>query len=136
MTERAIELLEIDNAETSLLLDIGCGSGISGEVLTELGFSWLGLDISAPMLHKAKTFNEVEEDLVLADMGAGLPFVPGVFDGAVSISAIQWLCHSNRSDELPRRRLALFFQTLFSCMVRESERVPPSSALAIVGSCA
>ena len=118
MTERAIQLLELDDPETSLILDIGCGSGISGEVLTEMGASWIGLDISTSMLTKAKTFTEVDEDLILADMGSGLPFTPGVFDGAISISALQWLCHANRSDELPMRRLAKFFQTLFSCMVR------------------
>lgn len=117
MTERAIGLLEIEDPETSLVLDIGCGSGISGSVLTEEGFTWMGLDISAPMLKQAKNFMEVEGDLILADMGCGLPFTPGVFDGAISISAIQWLCHANRSDERPAHRLLMFFQSLFACLV-------------------
>lgn len=117
MAERAIELLEIEDPETSFVLDIGCGSGISGNVLTDEGFTWIGVDISGPMLKQAKDYMEAEGDLVLADMGAGLPFIPGVFDGAISISAIQWLCHANKRNEHPERRLLDFFQSLFVCMV-------------------
>jgi 18S rRNA (guanine1575-N7)-methyltransferase len=86
MSERAIQLLELEDPSTAFVLDIGCGSGISGSVLTEEGISWIGVDISAPMLNQAKNFMEVEGDLVLADMGAGLPFTAGAFDGAISIS--------------------------------------------------
>jgi 18S rRNA (guanine1575-N7)-methyltransferase len=31
-------------------LDIGCGSGLSGEVLEEDGHFWVGMDISPSML--------------------------------------------------------------------------------------
>ena len=37
---------------------------------------------------------EVEGDLCLHDLGHGLPLRPGSFDGAVSISAVQWLCNA------------------------------------------
>jgi 18S rRNA (guanine1575-N7)-methyltransferase len=117
MAERAVQLMDVDNPESSLILDIGCGSGISGSVLTEEGFQWMGLDISAAMLNQARDFMECEGDLVRADMGCGLPFTPGIFDGAISISAIQWLCHANKSDERPERRLLVFFQSLFACLV-------------------
>ena len=37
LTERAVELLSLpQDAAPKLLLDIGCGSGLSGEQLTEL----------------------------------------------------------------------------------------------------
>ncbi|KAI6184786.1 hypothetical protein M3Y97_00633700 [Aphelenchoides bicaudatus] len=123
MSERAIQLLELKDPETSFVLDIGCGSGISGSVLTEEGIPWMGVDISAPMLEQAKNFMEVEGDLVLADMGAGLPFTAGAFDGAISISAIQWLCHANRANENPERRLLEFFQSLFACLTRGARAV-------------
>ena len=32
---------------------------------------------------------EVEGDLILGDLGEGLPFRAGAFDGAISISALQ-----------------------------------------------
>jgi 18S rRNA (guanine1575-N7)-methyltransferase len=52
-----------------------------------------GFDISQAMLEVASD-REVEGDLCLHDMGEGLPLRPGVFDGAISISAIQWLCNA------------------------------------------
>lgn len=51
MAERAIELLALpDDNVSRLLLDIGCGSGLSGEVITEMGHNWIGVDISESML--------------------------------------------------------------------------------------
>ena len=70
-----------------MLLDIGCGSGISGNVLGENGHMWVGLDISKAMLDVASE-REVEGDVILSDMGHGFGFRPGSFDGAISISAL------------------------------------------------
>lgn len=80
----------------SVLYVLGCGSGLSGETLTENGHQWIGLDISQSMLgmnfnlqfkrthsnfssciiHFGKMIHadvalerEAEGDLVLADMG-------------------------------------------------------------------
>jgi 18S rRNA (guanine1575-N7)-methyltransferase len=50
MTDRAIQLLNLPSDECCLILDIGCGSGLSGEVLEEDGHFWVGLDISPSML--------------------------------------------------------------------------------------
>jgi 18S rRNA (guanine1575-N7)-methyltransferase len=51
MAERAIELLNLE--QNSFVMDIGCGSGISGEVLTENNYIWEGIDISRDMLDLA-----------------------------------------------------------------------------------
>jgi 18S rRNA (guanine1575-N7)-methyltransferase len=123
MSERALELLALPEGSESFLLDIGCGSGLSGEVLTEHGHTWIGMDISEHMLRLARDHNESEGELVLQDMGAGCPFRPGVFDGAISISAIQWLCHANSKSENPKKRLHHFFQTLYGCLSRGSRAV-------------
>ena len=50
MTERAVELLNIPEDTSGFILDIGCGSGLSGEVLQENGHYWVGIDISPSML--------------------------------------------------------------------------------------
>lgn len=91
LAERAIEILAIPEGKSKLILDIGCGSGISGSVLGEAGHMWIGTDISRAMLNVASD-REVEGDVLHSDMGHGFGFRPGTFDGAISISAIQWLC--------------------------------------------
>ena len=50
MTYRALELLNLPPDEPSFLLDIGCGSGLSGEILDEEGHNWVGVDIAPSML--------------------------------------------------------------------------------------
>ena len=54
LAERCIELLNISDPASCLILDIGCGSGLSGEVLKSSGFHWIGIDISPQMLKIAK----------------------------------------------------------------------------------
>lgn len=70
-----------------MILDIGCGSGISGSVLSDHGHMWVGLDISRAMLNVAAE-RKVEGDVIHSDMGHGFGFRSGTFDGAVSISAL------------------------------------------------
>lgn len=42
LTERALELLALpDDGAPKLLLDLGCGSGLSGECLTKHGHTWV-----------------------------------------------------------------------------------------------
>ncbi|XP_076233272.1 18S rRNA (guanine-N(7))-methyltransferase isoform X1 [Calliopsis andreniformis] len=122
MCKRAIELLLLPEDENLLLLDIGCGSGLSGSVIEEYGYTWIGIDISSAMLGVALE-REVEGDLILGDMGQGIPFRAGTFDGAISISALQWLCNADKSSYNPSKRLYTFFSTLFSCLSRSARAV-------------
>ncbi|KAK7269260.1 hypothetical protein RIF29_21981 [Crotalaria pallida] len=113
LSERALELLALpEDGVPKLLLDIGCGSGLSGETLSEDGHHWIGFDISPSMLNIALE-REVDGDLLLADMGQGLGLRPGVIDGAISISAVQWLCNADKSSHNPRLRLKAFFTSLY-----------------------
>lgn len=57
MSERAIELLALPEDHPCLVLDLGCGSGLSGECLDEKGHYWIGLDISKSMLGKDLLLN-------------------------------------------------------------------------------
>lgn len=123
LTARALELLAIpDDGVPRLLLDLGCGSGLSGEALSEANHHWIGMDISQAMLDVAVS-REVEGDVCLHDLGHGLPLRTGVFDGAISISAVQWLCNADQSTHDPRKRLKRFFETLYICLARGSRAV-------------
>ena len=64
---------------------------------------------------------EVEGDIILSDLGDGIPFRAGTFDGAISISTLQWLCNADESHHNPIKRLYTFFSTLFAALVSISE---------------
>ncbi len=126
MTRRALELLDLP--APSFILDIGCGSGLSGEILSAVTpeeggpHTWVGMDISASMLDVALQ-REAEGDLLLADVGQGVPFRAGTFDAAISISAIQWLCNAESSDTSPAGRLSRFFNGLYASLRRGGRAV-------------
>lgn len=176
MTRRALELLDLPGP--SFILDVGCGSGLSGEILTRSGTSirrkrsdndfgavgegeedggddnnddgdegdsgseysglsdsdsieeeigngphvWVGMDVSPSMLDVALQ-RDVEGDLLLADMGQGVPFRAGAFDAAISISAVQWLCNAESSDTSPQGRLSRFFNGLYASLRRGGRAV-------------
>ncbi|KAB5551043.1 S-adenosyl-L-methionine-dependent methyltransferase [Coniochaeta sp. 2T2.1] len=126
MTRRALELLQLDSP--SLILDVGCGSGLSGEILSSVPedeggpHMWVGMDISASMLDVALQ-RDVEGDLLLADIGQGVPFRAGAFDAAISISAIQWLCNAESSETSPAGRLSRFFNGLYASLKRGGRAV-------------
>ncbi|KAG2382048.1 hypothetical protein C9374_005840 [Naegleria lovaniensis] len=130
MSKRAIELLALpENSGPLYLLDIGCGSGISGNCLSEAGHVWVGMDISEHMLNIANE-QMMEDpsstngcDLIHGDMGNGLPFRLGTFDGAISISAVQWLCNADKKSQEPIKRLQKFFGTLYKCLRRGARAV-------------
>jgi len=122
MSERAVELLGLPEDQPCHLLDLGCGSGLSGEFLSEQGHTWVGVDISEAMLNVAKE-KEVEGDIAVVDLGQGLPFRAGAFDGAISISALQWLCNADKTSHNPAKRLHKLFSTLYSCLSLGSRAV-------------
>ena len=66
---------------------------------------------------------EVEGDLMLADIGQGVPFRAGSFDAAISVSAIQWLCNADSTDVSPQGRLSRFFNGLYAGLRRGGRAV-------------
>lgn len=128
MTDRAIELLELKEKDgPALILDLGCGSGLSSQCIEEFGHKWVGVDISEAMINVAKERKQEGdlEDLqiIQSDLGDGLPFRPGSFDGAISVSALQWLCNADKKSHSPAKRLLRLFSTLYTCLTREGRAV-------------
>jgi 18S rRNA (guanine1575-N7)-methyltransferase len=122
MSYRALELLNLPEDKCCYLLDIGCGSGLSSEVLEDEGHVWVGVDISPSMLEVARE-REIQGDMFLQDIGDGFGFRPGTFDGAISISVIQWLCNADKKYHNPKKRLTRFFSTLYSALARGARAV-------------
>lgn len=98
-----------------VLADIGCGSGLSSRALEASGAAWVGTDITREMLQLAASEGGCAGRLALSDFGQGLPLRPGCLDGAISISAVQWLCSSSGQAGLPPAMLR-FSAALHSCL--------------------
>jgi 18S rRNA (guanine1575-N7)-methyltransferase len=124
IAERCLDMLSLPAGRPSYVLDIGCGSGLSGAVLEEAGHYWVGSDISADMLAVASEQTDTDTgDLVHSDMGQGLSFRPGSFDGCISVSALQWLCYSNSADQDPKLRLNRFFSSLYAVLKKDARAI-------------
>jgi predicted TPR repeat methyltransferase len=66
------------------LLDVGCGTGLTGWCLKEIGFSTIdGLDFSAAMLSQARQ-KGIYRNLIEADLNGVLPFDDGAYAAAIS----------------------------------------------------
>jgi len=71
--------------KSGLLYDAGCGTGLVGQHLAELGYTRLhGADFSPDMQAKARTLN-VYERLMTADFCAPLETETNSYDGLISI---------------------------------------------------
>jgi SAM-dependent methyltransferase len=65
------------------LLDVGCGTGLLAQRLSQQGYEVVGLDLSYGMLLQGSAaLRYVQGD------GAALPFGDGAFDGAVTVAAL------------------------------------------------
>ena len=41
-----------------------------------------------------------------------------MFDGCISVSALQWLCYADVNTQSAKKRLMRFFSSLYSCLKR------------------
>lgn len=87
----------LDN-HSYLILDLGCGTGFSSEVLIDSGFKVLGIDVLLDMITLAKNKKlSLEQgsnlNLILADI-KHLPLRPESIDHIISISAYNFILHN------------------------------------------
>ena len=68
------------------LLDLGCGTGLSGEAFKEAGFTTIdGTDFSEEMLAYARSKPDVYRNLILGDLQAPLPAAPGEYANIAAV---------------------------------------------------
>ncbi|KAJ1460583.1 S-adenosyl-L-methionine-dependent methyltransferase [Pelagophyceae sp. CCMP2097] len=77
-------------------------------------------EMEEPSNKKPRQRTCASSELIEHDMGLGLPFRDASFDGAISVSALQWLCYNTTSAHTAQRRLGRFFSSLFRCLKRGS----------------
>jgi SAM-dependent methyltransferase len=68
-----LEILQHNQISTGLVVDLGCGSGLSSEVLHQAGYQVLGIDISEAMIAIAKTRVPATEFRVASLFTAEIP---------------------------------------------------------------
>lgn len=83
--------------DSPLMLDLGCGTGFSSDILIKNGFRVIGIDILNDMLLKArekkrlsKNYNALE--LILADIN-NLPIKSNKIDHLISISSYNFITY-------------------------------------------
>jgi predicted TPR repeat methyltransferase len=114
---KVVDMLEDWLPEKSaLVVDIGCGTGLTGQAAAEKGFDQLvGLDFSDEMLAQAEK-RGIYQNLINADLTDRLDIETGRFDAGVS-SGIFTYGHLDASclDEIFR---IIRMDGLFACVVR------------------
>jgi len=98
----AAELLARYVGLDSTVLDVGCGTGLTGAELKRVGFTSLqGTDISQPSLQAAANKN-VYESLVRANLMEPLPFADDSFHAALCVGVLSYITGDGLFRELCR----------------------------------
>ena len=102
LTLECLDLLALDRRHgPQLVLDVGCGGGLSSDVVQRAGHFCLACDVNPQMI--AQGTRAAGVGMFAADMRDGVAARAGVFDGAISVSALQWICTASDADDGLRR---------------------------------
>ncbi len=94
--EQVAERLRAELAPEAVILDAGCGTGLSGRALAAAGFTTIdGMDVSARSLELARE-HDVYRDLAHVDMqDLPLPYADEAYDGLVCVGVMTYLPESD-----------------------------------------
>ncbi|PIQ91670.1 MAG: hypothetical protein COV70_02350 [Parcubacteria group bacterium CG11_big_fil_rev_8_21_14_0_20_39_22] len=87
--------------EEPYILDIGCGTGIATEQLSENGAKVVGTDIDDQMIRQAKADNKYKIKYKVAPVEKQ-PFEDGTFDAITAFSSFHWFANKIALDEIRR----------------------------------
>ncbi len=84
-----------------IIVDLGCGSGFSSEILVDSGHRVIGIDILIDMISKAKTKKKISEnkkdlELILADINH-IPLRNASINHVISISAYNFIIYGAKT---------------------------------------
>lgn len=91
----------LQNEPSQLVLDLGCGTGFSSEVLLEYGYKVIGVEVLNDMINKARKKKKLiphhdNFELILADINY-LPIKTNSIDHIISISAYNFITYKRQS---------------------------------------
>ncbi|XP_041357553.1 probable 18S rRNA (guanine-N(7))-methyltransferase [Gigantopelta aegis] len=119
LAQKAMDLLHlVCDVNPAIVLDLGCGSGISSKVIADRGHFPIGVDINPSVLKLMTGQRDCSANAVLSDISKDFPFRRGIFDTAVSISFLQWLIVDENVDTL-----SVFFRSLKLCLTEKGAAV-------------
>ncbi len=107
-TPGILELLSQRQIQTGLIVELGCGSGLSAEMLHQAGYQILGIDISEAMIALAKTRVPTAEFCVASLLTIDVPVCRAV----ISIGECLSYAFDNNSDVA----LASLFQRIYDAL--------------------
>ena len=117
----------------SNLLDVACGTGLASEPLAKRGVNITGVDISEPMLAKARM--RFKNGEFVRGEAESLPFGDKTFDATICAQAIHWLDQRKALAEMvrvvrPGGRVAIWWKAMST---EEPMRVLREEAAQAVG---
>ena len=99
---------EIHEKSSKIILDLGCGTGFSSEILLQNGFRVIGIDLLIDMLtlatEKKKMLKNNNLGLILSDINY-LPLKISSIDHVISVSAYNFITHNNHGLREKRKTL-------------------------------
>ena len=102
LEKRAIDGLLPAASRDSKLLEVGCGTGHFSDHFAGRGFEVTGIDISEPMIARARQENITNSTFELAN-AERLPFADETFDVAAAITALEFVSDpANAVSEMAR----------------------------------
>jgi len=115
------------NGRPYLILDLGCGTGYSSEILLENGHKVIGIDVLSDMIIKARNKKKLFQnnnnlELILADINY-LPLKSNSIDHIISISAYNFITYNRNSVRDKIKTINNTAKYLYKVLKSESGRI-------------
>ena len=109
------QLIELGFQARWHVLDIACGTGLASQPLVERGMQITGVDLSEPMLERARM--RIPDGRFVQGKAEELPFKDGTFNATICAQAIHWMDHPLALAEMarvvtPGGRVAVWWKSL------------------------
>lgn len=118
----------------SRVLDVACGNGLASEPLARRGLTVTGVDLSEPMLERAR--QRIKGGTFLVGRAEELPFSDAEFHGVICAQAMHWFDQPKAISEMarvtkPGGRVAIWWKSLVTEEVLRALRSAAAKAVGV-----